>query len=164
MAGFLKSIDVSAQGLTIQRRKMDAVAQNIANAETTRTPEGGPYRRQRVVVEGNKNELPFNSLLSQANTKLARTDGRHLSGKSLSTMNKVDQYSATGEVVQDPKNLFKLVHDPSHPDADEQGYVKMPDVEIVTEMVDMMVASRAYEANATAISTAKKMANDALDI
>ena len=164
MAGFLKSIDTSAQGLTVQRRKMDVVAQNIANSETTRTPEGGPYRRQRVVVDANKSELPFNSLLSQANTKLARTDSRHLSGKSISSNNRVDQYSAEGEIVQDPKNNFKLVHDPSHPDADSEGYVKMPDVEIVTEMVDMMVASRAYEANATAISSAKKMANDALEI
>jgi flagellar basal-body rod protein FlgC len=164
MAGFLKSIDTSAQGLTIQRRKMDVVAQNIANAETTRTPEGGPYRRQRVAIEGNKSELPFNSLLSQANTKLARTDGRHLSGKTLSSTNRVDQYNAEGEVVQDAKNNYKIIHDPSHPDADADGYVKMPDVEIVTEMVDMMVASRAYEANATAISSAKKMANDALDI
>jgi flagellar basal-body rod protein FlgC len=164
MAGILNAIEVASQGLSVQRSKMNTVAENIANAETTETKEGGPYRRQRVIVKADKKEGAFSTLMSEAGVKLARTDERHIEGKPLPTGRGVELSSVKMKTVTDPASSYRLVYDPSHPQADAEGYVKMPDVEVVTEMVDMMAASRAYEANTVAISSAKQMAKDALDI
>jgi flagellar basal-body rod protein FlgC len=164
MSGFLKAIDVSASGLTLQRKKMDAVAQNIANAETTRTKEGGPYRRKRVLVSEAKEEAPFKTIMTQARNKLSRTNARHMPGLKRFSDNEIDVSMADGNEVSAPASDFRLIHDPDHPDADENGMVKMPNIEIVTEMVDMMTASRAYEANTTAILASKEMAKNALEI
>ncbi len=164
MPGFLNAIDQSARGLSVQRSKMNVVAENIANAETTKTKEGGPYKRQRLIVEKQDSPGSFRSVMKQAGSSLARTNGRHMAGRGLRQFEKSEASSAQGQVIDDPDSSFKIVHDPSHPHADEEGYVRMPDIEIVTEMVDMMAASRAYEANTVAIGAAKKMAQDALDI
>jgi len=164
MAGILGSIELSSRGLSVQRAKMNTVAQNIANAETTETEKGGPYRRQRVMVSEEKLDGGFASHLSQAKTRLARTHSGHISGKNRTVSQREDVSGAKLKVVEDPASAYKLVHDPGHPLADEEGYVKYPDIEIVNEMVDMMAASRAYEANAVAISAARNMAETALDI
>lgn len=164
MAGLLSAIKVSSQGLSVQRAKMNATAENIANAETTKTKEGGPYRRKRVVVEETREPASFGTAMKEAGQKLNRTNSKHLSGHSIKISNSINIPNVLSDEIIDPASNYRLVHDPSHPDADEQGYVKMPDVEIVNEMVDMMAASRAYEANTVAISTAKQMAQDALDI
>jgi len=164
MSGILNAIEISSQGLSVQRSKMNAVAENMANAETTRTADGGPYQRKRVVVEADKTAGTFQSALSKAKTSLARTSSKHISGKVRGTTERLDLPGVKGKEMVDADSTFKLVHDPSHPDADADGYVKMPDIEIVTEMVDMMAATRAYEANTVAIAAAKKMAKSALDI
>ena len=164
MAGILSAMEISSQGLSVQRKRLNTVAQNIANAETTETKEGGPYRRKRVLVSENKLRGTFNSLVKQAGTRLSRTNRHHLSGTVPRSRESVDLSAVTGRETVDPDSSFRLVYDPSHPQADGEGYVKMPDIEVVTEMVDMMVASRAYEANTVAISAAKKMAKDALEI
>ncbi|MCK4605867.1 MAG: flagellar basal body rod protein FlgC [candidate division Zixibacteria bacterium] len=164
MAGILNAIEISSRGLSIQRARMNVVAENIANAETTETVEGGPYRRKRIVVSEGKTEGTFDSMIKQATGRLTRTDSRHLSTQSRPSSRKVDLPSVDWAETVDPDSGFRIVHDPSHPEADADGYVKMPDVEIVNEMVDMIAASRAYEANTSAISAAKKMAQDALDI
>jgi flagellar basal-body rod protein FlgC len=164
MGGILNAIDISARGLSAQRSKMNVIAQNMANAETTETAEGGPYRRQRVVISEDKETLSFSTALGRARTNLSRTHSNHRPGLIHSSQNKVDVTSVEHEEVQEPKDNYRLVHDPTHPDADEEGFVKMPNVDVITEMVDMMTASRAYEANTSVISAAKKMANDALDI
>lgn len=164
MSGLLSAIDISSKGLTVQRAKMNVVAENIANAETTETKEGGPYRRKRVLVNEEKQTVPFSSVLKQADTRLVRTQPGHRLGKAPAIGNKIDMPTVDMKEVEDPASSFKLVYDPSHPDADSEGYVKMPDIEVINEMVDMMSASRAYEANTVAISSAKKMAKDALDI
>ena len=134
------SINISASGLTAQRLRLDVISNNIANVNTTRTAEGGPYRRQRVVFRERTNS--FNDIL----TKKFKGNGV-----------RVDR------IEQDPAP-FKLVYDPSHPDADVNGYVEMPNVNIVTEMVDMISASRSYEANITAINTSKSMILKTLEI
>lgn len=162
--GLFNSIDVSATGLTLQRRKLDTVAENLANVETTRTDDGGPYRRKRVVVEEAKESIPFRAEMDQAQTKLYRTNRAHRPSSLRNSNNSLELSKVDSEEVQAPKDSFRLVHDPDHPDADEDGFVKMPDIEIVTEMVDMMAASRAYEANTMAIMTAKQMSSDALEI
>lgn len=164
MAGILNAIQLSSQGLSIQRAKMNTVAKNIANAETTRTEEGGPYRRERVTVEEDKVQGDFDSHLKRAGLRLQRTNPNHLGSRALNVKGDSEFSSAEADVIRDPESSYKLVHDPSHPDADEEGYVKYPDIEIVNEMVDMMAAARAYEANTVAISTAKKMAEESLDI
>jgi flagellar basal-body rod protein FlgC len=164
MPDIFNAIELSASGLSVQRTKMNVAADNMANAETTKTDAGGPYRRKHAVVTECRQPASFDTFLKAAGTRLTRTNSRHLSGKAIATGRTTETSSAAVEVEQAPPTDYRLVHDPGHPDADADGYVKMPDIEIVTEMVDMMAASRAYEANAAAISTAKQMAKDALDI
>ncbi|MFH1687343.1 MAG: flagellar basal body rod protein FlgC [bacterium] len=164
MSGLLDAIQMSSQGMTTQRRRMNTVAENIANAETTSTPKGGPYQRQRVEVEGGRQQISFSKLLDNAGMQLTRTSPGHLgSGRGTATGHE-DRTVVNSRITTDSEQQYRLVYEPSHPDADEEGYVKMPDIEIMTEMVDMMSAARAYEANTVAISTAKQMAKNALDI
>lgn len=164
MAGILNAIEVSSQGLSIQRARMNTTARNIANAETTRTKEGGPYRRRRILVEERNVKVGFRNLIKHAGSRLSRTSRRHMSAHADLVTRNVETPTVGFEESVDPQSTFKIVHDPSHPDADAEGYVQMPDVEIVTEMVDMMAATRAYEANTVAIAAAKKMAENALEI
>jgi len=163
MSGILNAIGISSRGLSVQRAKMNVVAQNIANAETTETPEGGPYRRKRVTVQEEK-VSDFKSLLRKADTHMSRTHPNHRSGRQHILNEEVNSSSVSMTEIKDPESSFKLVYDPSHPEANEEGYVRMPDIEIINEMVDMMAATRAYEANTVAISSAKTMAKDALEI
>lgn len=163
MAGVLHAIQLSAKGLTIQRKKMNIVAENLANAETTKTADGGPYQRKRLLVHEANEPGNFDSFLRKADTPLARTHPEHKLGKVTKVRDDSELASVDGQETRQ-KDSFKLIYDPTHPEADEEGYVKLPDIDIITEMVDMMVASRAYEANTTAISSSKKMVKDALDI
>jgi flagellar basal-body rod protein FlgC len=164
MAEILNALEISARGLTVQRKKMNTSAENLANAETTRTREGGPYRRQEVVVSEESARTGFRTLVKEAGMRLAQTNKHHLPSRGHRLREGVEISAVSAEQIQDPDTQFKIVHDPTHPDADEEGFVRMPNVEVVTEMVDMMAASRAYEANTVAIAAAKKMAKDALDI
>ncbi|MCL6451717.1 MAG: flagellar basal body rod protein FlgC [Acetobacteraceae bacterium] len=141
------AIDTSASGLTAERLRMEVIANNLANAEATRTPEGGPYRRQVAVFAPRLGASAF-----------ARFLGRLIGGRS-----------AAGEgvrvvgIVPDP-TPFKVKYDPGHPDANPQGYVELPNVDVVKEMVDLIAASRAYEANITALEAGKQMAQRSLEI
>ena len=164
MSGIFSAIETSATGLTLQRQKMNVVAENIANAETTETDKGGPYRRQRVVVEEKPENVPFKTHMIRAGAQLARTHANHIGGHLKSSTEETEISQVNGDVVQDPASNYRLIYDPSHPDANEEGFVKMPDIEIVNEMVDMMAATRAYEANTMAISAAKEMAKNSLEI
>lgn len=142
-------IDASASGLTAERLRMDVISNNIANVNTTRTATGGPYRRQYVVFEPREaDKQSFSSMLTgaMASTKLQAGDGVRAVG--------IEMDSTQGN----------LIYDPGHPDANANGYVEMPNVNIVTEMVDMITASRAYEANVTAVNAAKSMNSKALEI
>ncbi|MGI5839078.1 MAG: flagellar basal body rod protein FlgC [bacterium] len=141
---FFRAIETSASGLTAERLRMDIIANNIANVNTTRTENGGPYQRQMPVFAARSG---FNNILSRY-----LTDGNS-SGSGVRVT----------DIRVDP-SPFKYVYNPTHPDADARGYVAMPNVNIVTEMVDMITASRAYEANITAINTAKSMALRSLEI
>ena len=164
MAGILNAIKVSAAGLSVQRAKMNAVAENIANAETTKTKEGGPYRRQSVVVSESREKISFSTLMQKAGRKLLRTNSMHMTGADKAASGSTEISKASWKAERASKDAYKLIYEPNHPHSDENGYIKMPDVEIITEMVDMMAASRAYEANTVAISAAKNMANEALEI
>ncbi len=166
--GLFSSIRLSGSGLSGQRTKMDTIAKNLANAETTRTADGTPYRRERVVFEEALSQKmrgnPINSVQQQARGGLRVNDGRHIAGGAAS-----GRYEMPGGVDSEVMHAedaseFKVVYDPGHPDADEEGYVLMPNVNVITEMVDMITASRAYEANVQAVQSAKQMFAKALDI
>ncbi len=132
-------LDVSASGLAAQRLRMETVASNLANAESTRTPEGGPYRRRDVVFEAVP-VRPFRSALDAAVRKVRVAD-----------------------VVVDPSPP-RLKYEPGHPDADPQGFVAYPNVELPVEMVNLVSAARSYEANVTVIEATKSMLLRALEI
>jgi flagellar basal-body rod protein FlgC len=144
--GYLDSLDIGASALTAQRLRMDTISQNIANANTTRTENGRPYRRRLVIFEEKSPGAPFSDYLSE-------------SGKSKF----VGRGVRVAKVTEDSAP-FKKVYDPGHPDADKNGYVEMPNVDVITEMVNMISATRAYEANVTSINTSKGMASKALEI
>ncbi|MBS5521590.1 MAG: flagellar basal body rod protein FlgC [Clostridiales bacterium] len=140
---FLSSFNISASGMTAQRLRMDIAAENISNMETTRTQDGGPYRRKVVVLQ--EQPMSFKSVLNRA------ASGTEKGGVVVS------------EIAEDQSDL-QPVYNPGHPDADENGYVLMPNVDLVKETVDSMAAYRAYEANVTAFNTMKSMAQKALEI
>ncbi|MDR1031156.1 MAG: flagellar basal body rod protein FlgC [Treponema sp.] len=149
--GIFNSINIASTGMSAQRLISDVIADNIANASTTRTAEGGPYRRSRVVLR-------------------PKTEGPYWRSPFLPDM--MDNGPGKGvrvvEIQKDMVTKNRLVYDPTHPDAitsgPQEGYVEMPNVDMVTEMVDMIAASRAYEANASIIEGSKSMFQRALDI
>lgn len=141
----LRAMEISTSALTAQRFRMDVIAENLANAEVTRTANGGPYRR-RVVTMGSRTD--------QA------TFAEHMNGFTQDKIGSGVRIAAVGEDMSD----FKMVYEPNHPDANAEGYVSYPNVDTVTEMVDMMSASRSYEANVTAFTTTKNMALKALEL
>lgn len=145
------SMNISASGLTAQRLKMDVISQNIANATTTRTAEGGPYQRRAVILETSSVNTSFSSQLDRA---MSRTD-RGVSGGG-------GGVRVSGIVADQTPGV--IVHDPTHPHANEDGYVIMPNVNIIEEMVNMISASRAYEANMTGISMAQAMIARTLEL
>ena len=150
MSMFL-GIDASASGLTAERLRMDVISNNIANANTTRTREGGAYHRRYVVFEPRDLKKPgFASFLSKAMNTGGEPD---IPGDGVRAV-----------AIEADDSPGTLVYDPGHPDADAEGYVERPNVNIVAEMVDMITASRGYEANTTAINAAKAMAMRALEI
>ncbi len=144
---FLDSLDIAGSGLTATRLRMDVISENIANASTTRTESGGPYRRQMVVYQSVKNHS-FQQLLNSNVTNQSSTSKGGV---------KVQ------EIVEDQSD-FTPVYNPSHPDADENGYVMMPNVDPIQEMIDMMAATRAYDLNLSAVNAIKSMASKALEI
>lgn len=139
----LTSLRISSSGLAAQRKRMEAHSSNIANAQTTRTAEGGPYRRKEVVFGSEPARESFSEILEGELSENAQT------------------VHAT-EVVHSDKVNFK--YDPQHPDANAEGYVAMPDINPMVEMANMIEAQRAYESNITAINTTKQMATKTLEI
>ncbi len=154
--GFMDSLDLSASGMTSERLRMDVISNNLANINTTHTATGEPYRRQTVTLSpGTTNFADTLSLIE------SHADG-HMIAQSMDGDSQLGGVHVDG-IVPD-QTPFKQVYDPGNPDADKKGYVKMPNVSVVSEMVDMMSASRAYEANVSAVDAAKTMAERALDI
>ncbi|MCF6208047.1 MAG: flagellar basal body rod protein FlgC [Ghiorsea sp.] len=141
------SMHISSAGMAAQRARMDVVSENIANSESTRTEEGGPYRRNQVVFETVGVKSNFNSVFRG-----------HLSGSD-----NTPQSVRVTEVTKD-MSPFNEVYDPTHPDADANGMVKMPNVNTIKEMVDMNSAARSFEANITTMDASKRMFLKALEL
>lgn len=140
------SFNISASGMTAQRFRTDIIAQNVANVDTTRTEDGEVYRRKTVTFS-EKSITPFEHVL-------ARAQGGHVAASGVKV----------SSVYEDKETDMKKVYDPSHPDADDDGYVTYPNVNIVTEMTNMIDASRSYEANVTAFNASKSIALKGLEI
>ncbi len=159
-------IDISASGLKAQRQRLEVAAANIANAETTRTPEGGPYRRQVAILEESPEKIKSAVLSSKESIKPMLTHPNHIPFPEFYDLKdeSVRKGVVVKEITRDEQTPLRIVYQPGHPDADENGYVQMPNVNIVDEMVDVMTATRAYEANASALQAAKQMALKALEI
>ena len=141
--GFLSGMNISGSALTAQRMRMDVISENLANIDTTRTEDGEPYTRKVVVLQ--ERSASFSDVLM--NSKLGSADGG----------------VRVVEIGEDP-SPYQLVYNPNHPDANEDGYVEMPNVNVTQEMVDMISAYRSYEANVTAFNAYKDMAVKALEI
>lgn len=140
------SFNISASGMTAQRFRSDIISQNVANATTTRTSDGEAYRR-KIVTFSEKTSAPFSHVLAKAN-------GNYASGSGVKV----------STVTEDYETEMKMTYDPSHPDADENGYVTYPNVNIVTEMTNLIDASRSYEANVTAFDASKTIAMKGLQV
>ncbi|MCR5754759.1 MAG: flagellar basal body rod protein FlgC [Acetatifactor sp.] len=140
------AFNINASGMTAQRYRMDIISENVANANTTRTEDGTPYRRKVVTFEERGGQKHFNDILGRVTS----------------------DYSGQGvkvtKVSKDYTTDMNMVYDPSHPDADENGYVTYPNVNIITEMTNLIDASRAYEANATAFGATKSIALKGLEL
>jgi flagellar basal-body rod protein FlgC len=163
-----RAFDVSAAGLAAQRARLNVISSNIANAQTTRTEEGGPYRRQVVTVEAagaSQSDLFERLLEAQQSIALdpATTSPRHLSDADLVRFED-PRPGLRYSVGTDEKTPTRFEYDPGHPDANAEGYVEYPNVEVIQEMVDLMAASRAYEANVTVLNSTKSMLRKALEI
>jgi len=141
---FFSAINVSSSALTAERTRMNLISNNLANANATRTPEGGPYKRKDAVFSATPLENRFD---------------RALDGATARQLRQVE----VSEIVED-QNPPRLLYDPGHPDANPQGFVAMPNVNVLEEMADMIGATRAYEANITAVQAAKSMALKTLEI
>ena len=144
---FLSSMNVVGSGLTAQQLRLDVVSENITNMNTTRTEGGGPYRRKVVVLESQSNQTAFQAALERARGNQPQQQGG----------------VRVAEIAEDPSD-FKLVYDPAHPDANDQGYVEMPNVDLVKEIADAMAANKAYSANVTAFNVLKQVAAKGLEI
>ncbi len=142
--GIFRGIDISASGLTAERLRMDVISNNIANVNTTRTEDGEPFRRKMAIFQARHayGQRPY---LDRINPQEP--------GKGVRVT-----------AIMEDMSPFKMEYDPNHPDADSEGYVRRPNINIVHEMVDMITATRAYEANVTCINSAKDMTNSALNI
>ena len=139
--GFFDSAKISSSGMAVQRQMMDVIAENIANINTTKTSKGVPYARKIVQIREKTADSPFSNIFRS----------------------KLGGGAEVGSVVED-KVAPKIIYDPNHPDANKDGYVAMPNINISSEMVNLISATRAYEANVTVFNDSKKMAMEALKI
>jgi flagellar basal-body rod protein FlgC len=146
--GLFDAIDIAGSGLTAERLRMDVTAENLANAQTTRTADGGPYQRKEVVLQPSGG-TSFSTMLTGA-----------IGGTRAADAPRGVEVAA---IVED-QTAQRQVYDPGHPDANEQGYVAMPNVNPVSEMVDLISSSRSYEANVTAMQSAKQMFTKTLEL
>ena len=156
---FMNVLNTSGSGLTAQRLRLDIVSENISNIDTTRTENGGPYRRKvvRFLAVDNGN---FRAALNRA---FSRNPEIHESHRHMRFEGAGEGGVVVSHIIED-QTPFKTVWDPTHPDADEYGYVQLPNVELIKEVTDAMSASRSYEANVTAINAVKLMASKALEV
>jgi len=162
MSNFLNSFDISGYGLSAQRVRVNTISSNIANAQTTRTEEGGPYRRKEVVFRAIDFNTEYNKAL-QGTTKSSPYEDPLNEGTFGKTVNPAIMSVIVDKISRDDsKPLMKF--EPNHPDADAKGYVAYPNINPVIEMADLVEATRSYQANVAAFQASKDMANSSLTL
>ena len=160
---YLNGMDTSASALAAYRRWMDTISENLANAQTTRTAAGGPYRRKQMVFEGQPGKTPPAAAPARA-AEPTRTHPQHMRAQRPETSRAAEAAEVRTRILQDTTATLPKVYDPGHPDADADGWVEYPDVNPVTEMVNLILAARAYEANVAALAADKRIQEMALAI
>ncbi|AON68430.1 TPA: flagellar basal body rod protein FlgC [Campylobacter jejuni] len=159
---YLSDFDISGYGLSAQRFRMNVISSNIANANTTRTAEGGPYRRREVIFKATDFDKLLNEQINKDNNFLKYENPLN-DPSSPEEAKPAIQSVVVNKVVRDDKD-FRMKYDPSHPDANAEGYVAYPNVNPVIEMADLIEATRAYQANVSAFTSAKTIAQSAIDL
>ena len=161
--GIFDSFDISASGMSAEQYRMDIISQNMANAHTTRTEDGTPYVRKVVTFQEKTNtkERNFKHMLDTAFSNLS---GRPLGSTNSARLSSPGSGVKIGGLYEDTWTEEVMAYDPEHPDADENGYVHYPNVNVITEMTNMIAASRGYEANQAAFEATKAMANKGLEM
>lgn len=146
-------MNIVASGLTAQQLRLDVISENVTNSTTTRTEnDGGTYRRKVVVFEAETGKESFREAMAKASLGLVPNYGYEKAGGV-----------KVAEIIEDPSD-FKIVYDPDHPDANEEGYVELPNVDMVKEVTDAMAATQAYSANVTAFNALKTVVSKAMEI
>jgi flagellar basal-body rod protein FlgC len=162
MSNFLSSFDISGYGLSAQRVRVNTISQNIANAQTTRTDEGGPYRRKEVVFKAIDFNEQFNKALGATTDSMKYEDPLN-EGQFGRKVNPAIMSVVVDKISRDDKAPI-MKYEPSHPDADAKGYVAYPNINPVIEMADLVEATRSYQANVAAFESSKNMANSAISM
>ena len=162
MSNFLNSFDISGYGLSAQRVRVNVISENIANAQTTRTTEGGPYRRKEVIFKAIDFNQQFNQALNSMTNSADYQDPLN-EGHFGKKVNPAIMSVVIDKISRDDKEP-KMKYDPAHPDADAKGYVAYPNVNPVIEMADLVEATRSYQANVAAFESAKNIANSAISL
>lgn len=157
------SLNISASALSVQRRRMNVIAKNLANVSTTRTAEGGPYQRELVIVREKKPAGNFRNYLKRLNSSMYSTNRRHITKPAGFSRFEEPGGAEVERIAKDNSNS-KMLYNPQHPDADAEGYVRLPNINSITEMVDMISATRAYEANLTVVDATKNVVKKSLEI
>jgi flagellar basal-body rod protein FlgC len=159
MSGIYSGLNISASGMRAERIRQNAISSNLANVETTRTDEGGPYRRQFVVYKADSDQHDTCLLNQEQGLQGVATNEKHLPIPPAG-FPRDERFFGNGvsvSEIREDSRPPRMVYDPSHPDADAKGYVAMPNINVVQEMTDMISATRAYEANVTAFNATKSM-------
>jgi len=156
-----RGMNISATGMTAQRRKMDLISENIANSETTKTEDGVAYQRKVLLVNAEQGDVRLS--MPESTLRMRTTNNGHIPFTDMPIASASSGNGIEMEEYED-NTQGEIVYDPNHPDADEEGYVQMPNVNVITEMVDMIAATRGFEANVTAFNASKQIAKDSLEI
>lgn len=157
------SFKISSRGMSIEKKKMELITENIANTSTTKTDKGTPYQRKYLTVKAENSDFITQNSLPLKNAGFS-FNSINPNGFPVEDIENFDPNLNLKVNVQTDKSDGEMVYMPDHPDANEEGYVQMPNVSVVTEMVDMIAASRSFEANLTAFNSAKQIAKDSLEI
>ena len=158
------SFNISSKGMSIQKKQMDVITENIANSSTTRTEDGSPYKRKYISVEFERNNFQ-NNINKFYSSGFRNSNPNQLGSVNFNPSMASNQPGDNFNIKEETDNSEgELVYMPDHPDADEDGYVQMPNINIITEMVNMISASRSFEANLTAFNAAKQIAKESLEI
>lgn len=160
---FFSTFNISAAGLSAEKKQLSATAENIANAKTTRTLDGTPYKRKVLSRKAISQPVHFSGALDLARMNLQTSSGRHINASGSSASGLGPNRSRIETKVKETDE-FRKIYEPNHPDADEEGFVAYPDINVVSEMLELISASRAYEANITVMNSTKNLAKRSMEI